>query len=194
MLFITLPLLSCTNTSSSKPSLDDLQILEKGMTHEQVVDVLGDPTKQIKGSPAFVTYVYELKTGEMAYLGFLAQDDYLDSAYYVASDTEGNLEYVIPDSLDLPSGIERILTFNDFNGVEAGSNYFKDIYNRVGPPNELIMSEGGNFSLIYILSDGGRIGLNTIRGVSCITRIGYSSKSFGGDWKVLSQDNEGKCK
>jgi hypothetical protein len=194
-IFIVSTFLSCTSVYKPNLILDDIKLLKKGMTHNQVEEILGKPEKRIVGSSAFTSDIYKLVTNETVYLGFLEQSDYLDSAYYFSiTDDSNNPKYIIPDSLDLPSEVNRTLTLEDFEELEAGIDYFSNVYTQVGPPNDLIIFEGGRSSLIYYLSDGGRIGLNSESGVACISRIGYSPKSFGDDWRVLSEDTEGICK
>lgn len=185
---------TCASFPSSHLTVDDFSFLERGMNYEQVVERLGEPQDSIVGSPAFVTYVYKLETGDPVYLGFYSQANYLDSAYYYLTDEdEENLKWLIPDSLDLPSGIQRDLSLGDFEGLTAGMEYFPDVYNRAGPPSISGLFEGGDVSLVYYLSDGGRVAMQTHGGYGCISLISYSPESFGPNWTVLSEDTEGKC-
>ncbi|NOY98981.1 MAG: hypothetical protein GXP40_07240, partial [Chloroflexi bacterium] len=91
----------------------------------------------------------------------------------------------------------RELTLQDFEGIVAGTDYM-EIYNRVGAPDEYYYFEyftGSRFSLIYYLSDGGRIAFNSRpdAGFGCFERMGYSPDASGSNWQVLSEDVEGKC-
>lgn len=120
----------CTSCSASKLTLDDFGFLEKGMTYKQVVQILGRPNDQIEYSPAFITYIYELEDKNLVYLGFLQQADFLDTAYYYQQIDDGlRFTPIIPKSLSLPSGIQRDLSFSDFDGLIAGIQYFPDVYN-----------------------------------------------------------------
>lgn len=180
--------------SLPKHTLDDFNFLEKGIRYEDVIQEVGEPQDQIVGSSAFITYVYEVEEGNRVYLGFLRQADYLDTAYIYQQTNDGDiLISLIPPSLSLPAGVQRQLILDDFEGLVAGIRYFPDVYNQVGPPNDFAIFEGGSLSLIYYLGNGERIALNSPHGFGCISRIGYSPESFGGNWTVLSEDTEGIC-
>jgi len=194
LFFLASLISTCTFFPSHPLTLSDFSFLERGMNFEQIVDRLGEPDDSIAGSPAFVTYIYELETGDLVYLGFYSQADYLDSAYLL--DYEGEAQkWLVPSAFDFPFpfGIQRSITLDDFEGLVAGECSFWDVYNQVGSPNDLIIFEGAHYSIIYFLNDGARVALNTAGGLGCIRRIGYSPESFGGNWTVLSEDTEGKC-
>ena len=183
---------SCVHKNSNTHTVDDFESLEKGMTYEQVINALGEPVDRINGSPAFVTYVYKIMDIPI-YIGFIAQANYLDTAYYY---TEANnpqsIVNIIPSSVSIPGGIERKLTLSDFDDLEAGTMFFPDAYSKVGPPDNL-GAMSGLFSSIYYLEDGGRISLQTYGNVGCIYKIVYSPKSYGDDLRTLSEDTGGKC-
>jgi hypothetical protein len=183
---------ACGPQNSKTPTLDEFESVEKGMTHEQIINVLGEPDNRIIGSPAFVTYVYYIMEVPV-YLGFISQANYLDSAYYFSEDNNPqSLVNIIPSSVSLPEGIKRKLTLSDFDDLEAGTMFFPDAYSKVGPPDNL-GAMSGLFSSVYYLDDGGRISLQTYGNVGCIRKIVYSPKSYGDDLSTLSEDTEGKC-
>jgi hypothetical protein len=166
-LFILTSLISaCTLSISSHLTLDDFSFLERGMNYEQVVERLGEPQDSIVGSLAFVTYIYELETGDPVYLGFYSQANYLDSVYLFNYEGEAQ-KWLIPSTFDFPSGIQRSITLNDFDGLVAGECSFWDVYNQVGSPNDLVMFEGAHYSIIYFLNDGARVALNAHGGLGC---------------------------
>lgn len=185
---------SCVFLPSSRHTSEDFEFLEKGMSYEEVVAVLGEPSDEIVGSSAFTTYLYVLETGEPVYLGFLVEANYLDSAYsHDYGEEEGESIPFIPPSMELPAGVHRTLVLEDFDGITAGMKLYPDIYRQVGPPNIGAIFEGGDVALVFYLQDGGRIAMQTHGGFGCIDEVSYSPVSFGADWVTLSTDSEGIC-
>ncbi len=180
----------CSAPRSAKHTLDDFGFLQRGAAYDQVVQKLGDPQGQSDASAPFVTYTYDLKDGSKVYLGFLKQADYLDTAYYYQGK---EMKSIVTASANLPSGVVRQLTLDDFQALKAGAKYFDDVYSHFGPPNDFAVFEGGALSIIYYLKDGGRIALNSDYGWDCFKRVGYSPDSSGGNWQVLSEDTQGLC-
>jgi hypothetical protein len=165
------------------------------MTTGQAVERLGEPDECTQGSAVFLTCEYRIDDGGTVYLGYLRQADYLDRAYANQGNGEGDYVFIslVPASLELPAGVQRQLTLEDFEGLSAGMEFFPDIYNQVGPPNNGGIFEGGYVSLVYSLSSGGRIAMQTHGGYGCISEISYSPDSFGPSWTILSEDTEEKC-